>query len=1105
MQLSLKPWLSASIRHRIRFYALMLTTVMIVFFASVSYFALRVSISSNIEQKLTSETQQLARVFSLILNGVAKDVLDLSKNAFIANGLVDSTGKYLYLLPFLRDHKNTFNIPVNMVLVDFQGVPIGSNKPEYLKNYDFGDEIKQSLATGKNIAAVIRDDWEGEQLLLITPIIFPPTQQTEGALVVKVNFDQLFKQGFQWLSPDFRTTLVMGKVELARHHFIGMDKANFIEVAQSIKLYPPFNPLVFSLHIGQEKTLAFAKLRWITMAFVLITPFMWLLVFIVTGRMAKKLAQPILQLNKTAAEIAGLDTGINKFGDEISQLTESFNLMLQKLQESHVFLEQKIAQRTQMLQQSEAHFRHLIEHSPMPMAINSDDGQIEYLNQQFIKVYGYNMDDVENPNEWWSRAYPDPQYRQKVFQTWQQALLKARHEKTDIPPIEFIIICKNGLERIAEVCGAFIGEKNLVIFNDITERKAMENAVRASEQRLYEIINMMPVAVFIKDADSRVVLMNKSCEEQWGIKFADIAHTTGGHIFPPEQAEFFLRTDKAIFAEGKLFDEEEVVWNTQLQVSKIVHTYKKPAFDESGNPLYLIGICVDMTEYKQQEEKLKLAKIAAEKANLAKSEFLANMSHEIRTPMNAILGFSSILYEITHDATQRRYLESINASGKTLLQLINDILDLSKIEAGRFELHYTAVAMGCLFAELSSIFAQKLADKEIDLSFSIAAEMPPYLMLDEIRLRQVLLNLLGNAVKFTHHGFIRLTASLEPQTAERIHVLIKVEDSGVGIAPDQQQQVFAAFTQQENQSVAYGGTGLGLTISKRLVDLMYGELSLSSEVNVGSCFSLKLFNVEIAPQASLTESAVTEIVNPHSHFQLATVLLVDDVAINRELIKSYLLEYPELTFIEAENGRQALALVSQQPPDLIFMDRRMPGETGDEVCHKIRAQADLVQIPIVMITASVLAVHQQMQPIDYDLQLDKPLSKQKLLEALHQFLKLDTLKRDNKQLEPLSGATTTKTLPSLTQRNELLLILTRDYQHKVTQLAESGIFDTDMFIDLVVSLQDLAQLHACEALQNWAELLQNKVDFFDIEEIPKILRDFDNLLTQLAQSPTAML
>jgi PAS domain S-box-containing protein len=1104
MQLSLKSWLSASIRHRIRFYALMLTTVMIVFFASVSYLALRVSISSNVEQKLTSETRQLARVFSLILNGITKDVVDLSKNSFIASGLVDSTGKDLYLLPFLRDYKNTFNIPVNMVLVDFQGVPIAGNKPEYLKNYYFGYEIKQSLASGKTVAAVIADELEGEQLLLVAPIIFPPTQQTEGALVVKVDFDQVFKQGFQWLDPDFHAALMIGTIELAKDHFSHRDWANCISVGQNIRLYPPFNPLVFRLQIGQEKAFAFAKLRWITIAFMLITPFMWLLVFIITGRMAKKLAQPILQLNKTAARIAGLDTGTSEFGDEISQLTESFNLMLQKLHESHAFLEQKIAQRTQMLQQSEAHFRHLIEHSPIPMTINSHEGQIEYLNQQFIKVYGYNMDDVANLKEWWPRVYPDPQYRRKASQAWQEALNKAKREQTDILPIEFSITGKNGLVRTAEVYGAFIGEKILVIFNDITERKAMENVVRASEQRLHEIINMMPVAVFVKDADSRVVLMNKACEAQWGIKFTDIAHTTGSHIFPPEQLEFFLRMDQAIFTEGKLLDAEEFVWNTQLQVNRIVHTYKKPVFDDSGNPLYLIGICVDMTEYKQQEEKLKQAKIAAEKANLAKSEFLANMSHEIRTPMNAILGFSSILYETTHDATQRRYLESINASGKTLLQLINDILDLSKIEAGRFELHYTAVAIGCLFAELSSIFAQNLADKEIEFSFSITAEMPQYLMLDEIRLRQVLLNLLGNAVKFTHQGFIRLTASLEQQTVERIDLLIKVEDSGIGIAPDQQQRVFGAFTQQENQSVAYGGTGLGLTISKRLADLMYGEISLSSEVNVGSCFCLKLFNVEIVQMPVFSDAVVTESVDFKKHFQPARLLLVDDMAINRELIKSYLLEYPELTFIEAENGTQALELASQQP-DLIFMDRRMPGETGDEVCHKIRARADLVEIPIVMITASIVAVHQQPQPVAYDLQLDKPLTKQKLLEALQQFLKLDALNGDKQQFEPLSGATTTKTLPSLAQRDELWLILTRDYQQKIAQLAESGIFDLDMFADLVVSLQDLAQLYACDALQNWAALLQNKVDFFDVGEIPKILRDFNNLLTQLAQSPTSML
>ena len=185
MRFSIKSWLSASIGHRIRFYALILTTLIIIFFGAVSYLALRVTISNNVQQKLNNESQQLSRFFSLMLNGIAKDVVDLSQNSFIANGLADSTGKELYLIPFLRDHENPLNIPVNIVLVDFQGNPVAANKTEYFKNYQLNNEIKHSLELGQNIATVLGEAMNRQELLFITPIIFPPTQQVEGPWLSK--------------------------------------------------------------------------------------------------------------------------------------------------------------------------------------------------------------------------------------------------------------------------------------------------------------------------------------------------------------------------------------------------------------------------------------------------------------------------------------------------------------------------------------------------------------------------------------------------------------------------------------------------------------------------------------------------------------------------------------------------------------------------------------------------------------------------------------------------------------------------------------------------------------------------------------------------------
>ncbi len=627
-------------------------------------------------------------------------------------------------------------------------------------------------------------------------------------------------------------------------------------------------------------------------------------------------------------------------------------------------------------------------------------------------------------------------------------------------------------------------------FSDISQRKQMENALRASEQRLQEIIDVMPIAVFVKDAQSRIMMMNNACEAQWGISFSQLHNTVGDHIFPPEQIKAFLMGDRQVFANGAVLEVEESVWNFALQTQRIMHTYKKPVFDKAEQPLYLIGISVDITEAKQQEENLKEAKLEAEKANHAKSEFLANMSHEIRTPMNAILGFSSILYDIIEDQVQRHYLESIKASSKTLLQLINDILDLSKIEAGKFQLNYDTVALKPLFAEISSVFMQKLTDKSLDFKVKIADDMPDYLILDEIRLRQVLLNLLGNAVKFTHQGFIHLTASMERVAVNRVDLLIKLEDSGIGIAEDQQQKIFSAFTQQENQSLKYGGTGLGLTITKRLLDLMHGQISVSSKVNVGSCFSIKLPNIEEVSAQELIVAPDPDVGCFSCRFQPAKILIVDDIAINRSLIKSYLQDQPDLEFIEAENGQQAFDLAAAHRPDLIFMDRRMPGETGDQVCQRIREQAKLAQIPIIMITASILAPHEQ--PGVYDLQVNKPLIKAKLLEAMQLFLRHD----DNLQ-EKVEQIIAEASDQPLENRQQLYAVLQADYSELINSWCNSEILNIDAMIDLGQVLLDLAEHHHCEVLKLWARQLMEQAELFDLASLKITLKNFAQLLAEL--------
>jgi signal transduction histidine kinase len=262
-------------------------------------------------------------------------------------------------------------------------------------------------------------------------------------------------------------------------------------------------------------------------------------------------------------------------------------------------------------------------------------------------------------------------------------------------------------------------------------------------------------------------------------------------------------------------------------------------------------------------EDLEIARKNADNANQAKSTFLANMSHEIRTPMNSILGFTELLTDKILDEKQKNYLHSIQSSGRSLLSLINDILDLSKVEAGKIELSLTATNPNSLFKDIEVMFSQKIAHKDLKFMVEIDPQLPVALWIDEIRIKQVLINLIGNALKFTKKGFVKLIVQkiYPDDNYSALDLIFIVEDTGIGIPEDQQQSIFDVFEQQKNQSAAYGGTGLGLSITRRLVEIMGGEITVTSQVDKGSLFQVRLQGVGVASPSTVESVVETNAVN----------------------------------------------------------------------------------------------------------------------------------------------------------------------------------------------------------------------------------------------------
>lgn len=579
------------------------------------------------------------------------------------------------------------------------------------------------------------------------------------------------------------------------------------------------------------------------------------------------------------------------------------------------------------------------------------EGNITEVNDAFCEVSGYSRIELIGQNhrivkssvqgpEFWDRMWADI----SSGKSWRGQI--CNQSKDGFPYwVDTFIAPFLGNDGLIE--------KYISIRIDITEAKKVERSLALERQRLNVILDSLGEGVYTLDPSGKCNYLNAEAEKLLGWSFEELQgrpihdiihhHKPDGEVLPSAECPIYMamQNSQNYRSDNEMFFRKD---GTGFQVSM---TGSPLVFE--GKKLGSVAVFSDITQAKRLQSQLEAAKVAAEIASSAKGQFLANMSHEIRTPMNAILGMLKLLGATDLNARQTDYADKAESSAKALLGLLNDILDFSKIEAGKMELDPQPFSMERLLRDLSVIVSSNLGQKPVEVLFDLDPNLPAQLVGDSMRLQQVLINLSGNAVKFTERGEIIIQVKVVQQSAKAVRLRIAVKDSGIGISPENQKRLFSDFTQAEASTTRrFGGTGLGLSICKRLVKLMGGDLLVDSAVGQGSTFH---FEIQLPVVRSTAESSGNL---RRVDAQSMRVLVVDDNAMARDLISAMALSLGWQVDV-AQGGAEALHLVQQAGNEYqaIFMDWDMPGMDGWETIERVRAALHGKAAPItVMVTAS---------------------------------------------------------------------------------------------------------------------------------------------------------
>jgi len=528
-------------------------------------------------------------------------------------------------------------------------------------------------------------------------------------------------------------------------------------------------------------------------------------------------------------------------------------------------------------------------------------------------------------------------------------------------------------------------KSNMVILADGLEKnRVIEKSLNTSQRELKGVLDNLQETYYRTDLNGVVLFVSDSVELLLGYTAKElIGQKTTDFYVDPEKRNKFI--DALTQNNGYV---EQYPFTLQHRNGSTVWLSTNARFllDQEGNVIGVEGTGQGFSARKNEAENLIKAKDQAEKANKAKSLFLANMSHEVRTPMNGIIGFTNLLSKTQLNGEQSEYVDTINTSMKDLMSIINDILDFSRIESGKTELITQVVNINEFLHSVIRLFSEAANTKSLNLSYHPTGSIPENIIIDPLRLRQIISNLIGNAIKFTDQGSVTLTAEVL-SINDSHELIIEVIDSGKGIPQEEHINIFEAFN-QTNDSIYKpdSGTGLGLAISKQLIGLMNGKMGVKNNLDKGSNFWLKM-PISITnkqPEPTLIQSSFDSTADKYAGIR---ILVADDNSINRKLINTLLTQQGVITE-EAEDGNIALQLAQSNNYDLILMDIRMPGLNGIEVTKKLRTTSEL---PIIALTAHALPDEQQtFIDAGMDACLTKPVLEHQLFELMDEWVLKDS-------------------------------------------------------------------------------------------------------------------